>query len=167
MHAEAYVAVAKRIQELAKPLRSVVEFGSRNINGSVRPLFPEYASYVGVDAMDGPDVDVVMDAESFVPMRAPNCVVCCEVLEHAANAKRLVEHALMILALKGAVIITCASTGRAPHSAVDGGAVREGEHYRNVTPQELRSWLEEAGAVFIDVEHHADRGDVYAMGFKP
>lgn len=166
MHAEAYNAVAERLKGIAPP-RSVVEFGSKNVNGSVRPLFSSAVTYVGIDCAPGPDVDIVMDAALFEPVLRPACVVCCEVLEHAENAQDIVTNAVDILEQTGIVIITCASTCRAPHSAVDGGALREGEFYRNVEPDMLRLWLEMAGAVRVEVEHNAECGDAYAVGFKP
>ena len=49
------------VPSLVKGIR-VIELGSRNVNGSVRPLLQEKLKpefYVGVDAMPGPDVDVV------------------------------------------------------------------------------------------------------------
>lgn len=165
MHVEAFQAVSDFLQGM-KPPRSVVEFGSRFINGSVRPLF-RGASYVGVDLAPGPCVDVVADAATFTPSLRPACVVCCEVLEHAENAKDIVINAVDILEEGGIVIVTCASTGRAPHSAVDGGAVQDGEFYRNVPPEELLVWLEGAGAERVKVLFNQDRGDAYAVGFKP
>ena len=165
MHVEAFQAVADFLQE-AEPPKSVVEFGSRFINGSVRPLF-RGASYVGVDIAPGPCVDVVADAATFKPALRPACVVCCEVLEHAENAKAIVANAVDILEDGGSVIVTCASTGRAPHSAVDGGQVQVGEFYRNVPPETLLAWLEEAGAERVKVLFDQGRGDAYAVGFKP
>jgi hypothetical protein len=40
---------------------SVLEFGSRNLNGSVRSIIHAH-TYVGVDLYEGPDVDIVGDA---------------------------------------------------------------------------------------------------------
>ena len=165
MHVEAYQAVADALNNVDPP-KHVVEFGSRYINGSVRSLF-RHASYVGVDVAPGPMVDVVMDAALFVPTVRPACVVCCEVLEHAENAQAIVANAVSILEQGGIVIVTCASTGRAPHSAVDGGPVHEGEHYENVAPETLLAWLEEAGAEGVKVAFDQVRGDAYAVVFKP
>ena len=165
MHTAAFRAVEERLKSIDPP-RSVVEFGSKNVNGSVRPLFRD-AQFVGVDIVPGPCVDVVMDAASFKPALRPTCVVSCEVLEHAENAQDIVKNAVDILEPGGVVIITCASEGRAPHSAVDGGQLREGEFYRNVSPQQLLLWLELAGAERVKVAHDTALGDAYAMGFKP
>lgn len=165
MHTAAFRAVEERLCGVVPP-QMVVEFGSRNVNGSVRPLFPG-ALYVGVDVAPGSCVDVVADAASYEPVVKPSCVVCCEVLEHAENAKQIVTNAVNILEPGGIIIVTCASDGRAPHSAVDGGPLREGEYYRNVPPDELLRWLEEAGAERVQVTYNEACGDAYAVGFKP
>ena len=45
-----------------------------------------------------------------------------------------------------------AGHGRAPHSAVDGGPLRGGEFYRNVTADTLTGWLVDAGFTSFDVD---------------
>ncbi len=45
--------------------KSVLEIGSLNINGSIRPFF-EQCTYVGVDLGEGADVDVVAAWESVL-----------------------------------------------------------------------------------------------------
>jgi hypothetical protein len=59
-------AVTEWVARHADTFGKVLEFGSRNINGSVRPLFPYASEFVGVDLVDGPDVDVVGDAASVI-----------------------------------------------------------------------------------------------------
>jgi SAM-dependent methyltransferase len=146
----------------AAPTR-VVEIGARNINGSVRDLLPHPGptSYVGVDIGAGPGVDVVADGATFVPTESPDVVVCAETLEHAPNAAAIVQNALAMVVPGGRVVITCAGPGRAPHSAQDGGPLREGEFYRNLASAEIVSWA--PGAI---VEAAVDReriGDTYVV----
>ena len=40
---------------------TVLEVGSQNINGTYRSLFRAASEYVGVDLIDGKDVDIVLD----------------------------------------------------------------------------------------------------------
>lgn len=138
MHPAAYDYVAKQVVELG-PFLAVVEFGGRNVNGSVRDLFGE-ARYLTIDMEPGPGVDVVADAAD-VPLEGFDCVVCCEVLEHAPKASSLVAAARRSLRPGGFFIMTCAGDGRVPHSALDGGPLRAGEHYANVSRRELEDWL--------------------------
>ena len=160
MHREAFSYIAQQVKELP-PRRNVVEFGGLDINGSVRSLFAD-ASYVSVDPQAGRGVDVVMDALDYIPETSIDTVVCCEVLEHAEQAAELVAHAADILAPGGVLLITAACDPRTPHSAVDGGHMREGEFYQNIDPNSLSMWL---GYHFgrVDVVVNERRGDVYAI----
>ncbi|CAB4177345.1 AdoMet_MTases domain containing protein [uncultured Caudovirales phage] len=161
MHIEAYAWVAQSLQMMPTP-STVLELGSRDINGSPRPLLPG-TRYTGLDVVAGDGVDVVADAAQFEALNPFDLVICCEVLEHAPQAAAIVATAVRCTAPGGHIIITCASDGRAPHSAVDGGTVREGEHYANVPWTDLQAWLQAAGATVLQIESRPDRGDVYAF----
>jgi len=116
---------------------SVVEIGSRDINGEIRHLWPNATWYHGLDLHAGPGVDTVCDACEYTPPRPVHVVVCCEVLEHADNWRGIVLQACSWLRPGGRLIITCAGAGRRPHSAADGGDLRPGEYYGNVLLWEL------------------------------
>lgn len=132
----------------------VLEIGGRNINGTIRDLFHTATTYVALDYVDGDGVDVVADAATWEPDRQYDTVVCCEVFEHTPAWRNICRTAYTALAPGGLFIITCAGPGRAQHSAVDGGwRLHPGEHYQNVTPNELREALETTG--FRDV--HTER----------
>lgn len=167
MHAQA-LEFARRVLADLHVTGHVVEIGSRNLNGSVRPLFVETASYTGVDIASGLGVDVVADGSSYEPLgsQPPSMVVCMEVLEHAPDGKDIVANAARILERGGWLLVTCATEPRAPHSARDGGAIQPGEHYRNVAPSDLRGWLDSAGLELALEEFHTDRGDLYALARK-
>lgn len=123
----------------------VVEFGSRNVNGSARDVFPGL-EWIGVDIEDGPGVDVVCGAEEYSPPWSPSAVICCEVLEHAEHWQEIVRNASRILWQDGGTfVLTCAGPGRQPHSAIDGGPLRDGEYYRNLSAAEIRAACLEAG----------------------
>lgn len=161
MHSEAYAFVQSVAAQRPKGL--VVEIGGRNINGTIRDLF-KADRYVSVDVLDGPGVDVVANGKTFEPSEPAACVVCCEVLEHTADAEAICKHAHKILAPNGVFILTTAMPPRAEHSAIDGGSKRPDEFYRNVTERELRHWLKPFATVTI--EAHGDRGDIYAIARK-
>lgn len=163
MHEAAYDYVAAAVAEHG-PFHRVVELGSLDINGSVRPLFGD-ARYVGVDRVAGPGVDVVEDALRWTPDELFDCVVCCEVLEHLEDWRGLLAAAESVLAPEGVLIVTCAGPGRGPHSAVDGNALRPDEHYENVDPVDLASALGLLGFESITAEQHGL--DTRATGVKP
>jgi hypothetical protein len=162
MHQQAYDFVRRTVAGFP-PLRYVVEFGGRNVNGSVRPLFADAVSYVSVDRLPGPGVDVVSDALAYVPVEPVDCVVCCEVLEHSPKARDIVWHAMNCLRANGVLILTCAGRGRAPHSSFDGGPLLPTEYYSNIEASDLLSWLEGAEAV---VTVNYDAHDLYCVAVK-
>lgn len=168
MHPGAREFVQQCAARLKMPRRYVLEIGSRNVNGEVRDLFPARLGYLGTDIAPGPGVDLVANGADVLPPERPDTILCCEVLEHAAEAEQIVANALRLLtAAPGAVfIVTCASTGRPPHSALDGGPVRQGEYYRNVSGLLLTTWARRHGGLIQHSEYHPDRGDLYAVILK-
>lgn len=162
MHVGAMAFVGARARLLG-PFMRVVEIGGRNVNGSVRGLFAEAYEYTCIDLLPGQGVDVVDDAAGWEPLRAPDAVVCCEVLEHAPDPEALVMAAYRWLVLGGVFILTTACEPRAPHSAIDGGPLKPGEFYANVDPADLERWLK----VFGQHEVAATAsGDLYAYARK-
>lgn len=163
MHKEAYAYV--RTHVLNMTFDNVIEFGSLDINGSIKGLF-DTDSYYGIDLQAGPGVDEIADAVSWEsPEGEVDCIVCCEVLEHAPSVKGIVENAYRNLGQNGLFIVTCATNPRAPHSAVDGGPIRDGEHYRNVEAEELRGYFKHAFQI-VDLTVSRERGDLYCVARK-
>lgn len=159
MHMAAWSWIAKCVRDVG-PFASVVELGGRNVNGSVRDLFGE-AAYLAVDIADGPGVDVVADCRSWEPGRTFAAVVCCEVFEHCEGWRDIARTAYRACAPGGAVMLTMAGPGRAPHSGIDGMQVRSGEFYANVSPADLDATLNACGFVSVIVVNEGY--DVYAL----
>jgi SAM-dependent methyltransferase len=65
---------------------TIVEFGAMNVNGSLRDVAPEGATYVGLDLEAGPGVDIVVSPGDKVPLAAgyADLVVSSSALEHDA-----------------------------------------------------------------------------------
>jgi SAM-dependent methyltransferase len=145
-----------------KPPARVVEIGSRNVNGSVRYLFPG-ACYVGVDAMAGPGVDVVADGATFAAREPFDVVLCTETLEHAADPAAMCRNLVALCRPGGAILVTAATPDRPPHSGIDGERLRDGEPYRGVTPADLAGWLGDCAAVATDAR---TPGDVYCLAAR-
>jgi SAM-dependent methyltransferase len=162
MHVAAYAFIAEALRRHGRPTGLVVEIGGKDINGSVRPLFGE--PYISVDVRPGPGVDVVGDGATYAPLEPAGCVVCCEVLEHTADAQAICANAVSMLVPGGVLLLTAAGEGRAPHSAEDGGPLRDGEFYRNVTAADLDAWLSACDVLQITLNRAA--GDIYAIARK-
>lgn len=165
MHPQAYEFVAAaKIAFIEEVPQTVVELGSFNVNGSVRPLF-ERSHYIGVDSRAGRDVDIVADATEWVEAQDVDLVVTTEMLEHCAKPKAVITNARKMLKAGGLFIATMAAPERQPHSCNGGPDIPDGEHYANIDPGELRSWLNRGWEV-LDLQHYPDRGDLYVVARK-
>lgn len=161
MHREAHQWVAERAY---RNVYAVLDIGGRDVNGTVRDLFPTARLYTSLDLVDGPAVDIVADAATWTPDRAYDVVVCCEVFEHTDAWPAICRTAYTALADGGQFIATMAGPGRGAHSAVDGRELRRGEHYANVEPDELRAVLEACG--FRDIVVDQRRADVRCVAVR-
>ncbi len=129
----------------------VVEFGSRDVNGTVRDLVP-HQTWVGIDRLPGPSVELVMDCRDYYPITPPDLIVCCEMLEHADDPQAVVEQAGQVLAAGGWLVMTCATDPREPHSALTGGPLPDGEYYGNVDLAVFEGWCWWGEVVVAEVD---------------
>ena len=144
---------------------SVIEVGSRDLNGSIRCHFPA-ATWTGLDLHSGPSVDIVLDALDYTPADAVDLVIIAEVFEHCPYWGEVLHHVANWLKPGGRIIITAAGPGRDPHSGIDGGELRAGEHYANVTARDLSDELQFAGFQQIEVSGNEYWKDTYAIATK-
>lgn len=135
MHAAAFDFV-HLVSTIIHP-RNVLEVGSRNVNGTVRELFPQ-AKYVGIDLLPGDGVDFVCDIRHFWRWGF-DCIICCEVLEHCSNPFAVIEACRVRLAHGGWLIVTCAGPDRLPHG-VDGGDPGD-EHYQGISGEQMQDMI--------------------------
>ena len=143
----------------------VLEIGSLDINGSVRPMFKPFTSkYVGLDTQEGPGVDIVYDAAKYTKPNAFDVVVCAEVFEHTPEWQTIIKKSYKNLVEGGIFIATMAGEGRHPHSALDTGAIREWEHYANIGEWQLKQTLINIG--FKDVSVNVNGNDIRCYGVK-
>jgi len=94
--------------------RDVLEVGSGNVNGSIRPLVEAKgpANYLGVDFEDGPGVDRVLDCTDLTAELGENCadvVVSTEMLEHVADWQASVDNLVRAVRPGGLLVITTRS----------------------------------------------------------
>jgi len=167
MHREVLEWLGMQFDALGDDLR-VFEIGSRNVNGSARqaPRAGQVAQWWGCDLSPGPGVDYVGPGEDAAPPWPADVVVCCEVLEHTPLTGPILANAAQRLRPGGVLLVTCATEPRRPHSAVDGGPLRHGEYYRNVSADKLREVMTAAGLEVVDALAYLDRGDLYMAGRK-
>lgn len=163
MHHEAY----EYVRTFGSDREVVVyEVGSRNLNGSVRDHWP-HALWFGIDKLDGPGVDLVVDGAYYMPGNEQfDLAICCEVFEHTYSWRAIIDRMRSALKPGGRIIITCAALGRQIHSEVDGGPIlATGEWYSNIDPDELATVL--CNRHFINAVITVRDTDVYATAVKP
>lgn len=158
MHAAALEWVAEHAP--AHPV-TVIDIGGRDVNGTVRHLF-NATGFTSVDLFPGPAVDIVADFCDVV-LDPVDVVVCCEVAEHTWSWPNIVARASETLRPGGTFIFTAAGPERAPHSALDGGQVRDGEWYENIEPDVLDTVLSK---YFARHEIDVYRDDIRAVAWK-
>jgi SAM-dependent methyltransferase len=96
--------------------KSVLEFGSLNINGTVR-IFFDNCLYIGLDLGNGADVDVVCIAHEYnMPDQTFDTVLSCEMFEHDPHWDKSFANMIRLCKNNGLIFFTCATTGRKePH----------------------------------------------------
>lgn len=142
----------------------VIEFGSHNVNGSIRGVFPG-ARWLGIDPWAGDGVDVVARCQEYEPTELADIVVTCEALEHDPDPVGHIAAAWRCLKPGGLLILTCAGTGRAEHGC-NGGPLPDDEHYGNIDAAWLFRLLTDTGWVDVSVEANPQAGDTYAIARK-
>ena len=98
--------------------KSVLDVGSLDINGNCRKFFGQ--DYIGVDLVEGPNVDHILDGENLEKLNKKfDIVISCEVFEHAFNWKKIfISMYNSIHSSGGFLIFTCASKGRLEHGTL-------------------------------------------------
>ena len=114
----------------------VVEFGACDINGSVRSVYPQAESWLGIDRNPGRGVDVVADVTTWRTKTKFDVCVCAEVFEHSPEWETIIETARKVLKPGGLFLASCATGARPPHS-VSGGPLEDGEHYQNISKADM------------------------------
>lgn len=96
--------------------RRVLEVGSYNVNGSVRPLVEAHgpAAYLGVDQTPGPGVDRLVGCADLVSTFGPgswDVVISTEMLEHVEDWWECVAQLCEVVATGGLLVLTTRSPG--------------------------------------------------------
>lgn len=96
--------------------KSVIEVGSIDINGSLRPFVESLcpASYIGIDLTMGLGVDVICDAYDMLERFGDetfDILISTELLEHVLDWRRVISNFKRILKPGGIMIITTRSLG--------------------------------------------------------
>jgi SAM-dependent methyltransferase len=118
MHASVRDWIAAQLPLIEGP--RVIELGSLDVNGSVRPCVAvlKPAEYVGVDIRKGRGVDVVADVcTADLPSSHGqfDLVISVETLEHVQSWPLFVREMKRLCKPRGRMLMTCRSPGFALH----------------------------------------------------
>ena len=161
MHNQAMCFLIKVRQGLSVKDKTILEVGSRDVNGSIRQMFYGCTLYTGMDHVAGKGVDVVADLYQWEPPIQYDIVICTEVLEHVVDPRKAMHRMFSWVAPSGMLVMTCATLGRKPHTATGHTLVEGQEPYQNVTPDMLELYGD------YDIEINAQHKDLYVVWRKP
>jgi SAM-dependent methyltransferase len=116
MNINCIVFGASKLREKEVTGMRVMEVGSCDINGSLRPIVESWkpAEYVGVDIEKGPGVDVVCRAEDldgYFPKDSFDIVISTEMIEHIEDWRKAVSSIKAVCKPQGIILITTRSIG--------------------------------------------------------
>ena len=148
----------------------VLEVGSFNINGSVRQYFTG-CDYLGVDIVEGKDVDLVGRAHELdIPKKSFDVAISCECFEHD---KYWIETFMKMYASvkdDGLIVFTCATDGRPEHGTTATSpqdSPLTNDYYKNLNEQHFRTWFN-LDKMFKEYQFgtNANPNDLYFWGIK-
>lgn len=114
MHASVFAWVEKVVGRYGLAGKSVLDVGSLDVNGSVRPLFT--GPFTGVDMREGPGVDkVALAADLPFPDESFEVVTSTEMLEHDLTFWLSLAEMERVLAPDGWLIISARGNGYPQH----------------------------------------------------
>ncbi|MBY0493687.1 MAG: class I SAM-dependent methyltransferase [Cyanobacteria bacterium] len=154
---------------------SIVEIGSANVNGSIRPFFTG-SHYTGVDLAPGPDVDLIASGhEVALPPDSVDLAISCECFEHNPMWRETFVNMHRMTKPGGIVIMTCASRGRLEHGTTrtrpfdSPGSLSIGwDYYRNLNREDFERQLPLASMFESHAFYRNDVSkDLYFIGRKP
>ncbi|WP_341522512.1 glycoside hydrolase family 99-like domain-containing protein [Pseudomonas sp. G.S.17] len=101
--------------------KTIVDVGSQDVNGSLRDFCPSGATYVGVDFVEGPGVDIVINDPYRLPFEdeSADVIVCSSVFEHSDFFWLLFLECLRILRPAGLIYLNAPSNGMVHRYPVD------------------------------------------------
>jgi len=104
--------------------KRMLDVGACDFNGTIRPLMVSYSvgEYMGIDLIDDPSVDRVMNADDVVEVfgkESFDIVLSMEMMEHTRNWRRSLSGLKQVCKKEGIIVITSPSIGYPYHGYPD------------------------------------------------
>lgn len=151
---------------------NVLEVGSLDINGSVRPLFTN-CNYVGVDLEIGPGVDLAVQGQELrFPDDSFDTTISAECFEHNPFWAETFTNMVRMTKEGGLITFTCAGEGRPEHGTyrTDPGSSpfttkAMWTYYRNLMIEDFEDTGLLEGLTYQSF-YNPHSQDLYFIGFK-
>jgi len=120
MHTTAYANAALFANTYVRPGNTILEIGSRDVNGSLRPFFPDCV-YLGVDVEPGPNVDYVLSDPYRIPLPSESCdiILSTSAFEHTEFFWQTFLEIMRLLKPNGLFYLNAPSNGPVHRYPVD------------------------------------------------
>ena len=107
MHESVRDWIGAKVRDLGLADRGALEVGSYDVNGGIRSLFT--GEFTGVDVVDGPGVDLVVEQGGRLPFDDAtfDVVVSTEMLEHDLRPWRTLAEMRRVAATGAPLLLTC------------------------------------------------------------
>lgn len=159
---QAIPAMERHMDRKTLAIERVLEVGSLDVNGSVRPLIEQAfhpERYLGIDVVEGPGVDKVYDitrqplADEMVDL-----VVCTETLEHMARWKVGLKRMRRTVRRGGFLLLTTRAPGFPYHHPPD--------YWRfplEMLARCMGDWL----PLYVGVDPEEEHPGVFGLWYRP
>jgi len=140
---------------------TIIDIGSLDINGSYKELFDkEYWKYIGVDIIEGANVDVVLEEQYQLPFKdnSIDVVVSGQTLEHMSHPWVMMEEVGRILKVGGFCCMV----------APGHGPIHEKEDYWRILPDGMKTLANIANLQIVEIGQSGARtwNDSYLIAKK-
>jgi SAM-dependent methyltransferase len=164
MHGSVLAWGQERLAEIEVEGKLVLECGSLDVNGSLRPFVIERGPlvYHGIDKEFGPGVDAILGTENIVAHYGAarwDLIISTEMLEHASRWQQCIHAMKEALAPGGTLLLTTRSPGFPYHGYPE-------DHWR-FTPETMEEAFADAGEFSVISDPDPDSPGVFVLARGP
>lgn len=143
MHYSSMVKMAEFAIKYDQEGKTVIDIGSLNINGTYRDLFPK-STYIGVDIIPGPNVDMIMDSKEWDDLKDIDMVISGQTLEHVEDIPKLMKSIFDVLKADGIICVIVPSAGPS----------HEQPWFGNISKERIIKLVSDAGFKVLSCDIH-------------